>query len=156
MIRKATNVQQNKVLALSSLGGRIRTASDAEQLMRSVGRISLTFRDIATWKRRSDGLLIGQGAPSYAWQKLNGKQPCVPFAVPMDKQREQLLNAFSADNANCELDWVANYGQGFGELICFVCLFDCLLFFFFFEKKIKKCAESKMIKNAKTCKTSYS
>lgn len=65
-------------------------------------RISLTFRNIATWVDAT-GTLTGQGA-----------RP--PDAPPVEDDREALLAAFGQENLDPDFDWQQWYGGGFDRL----------------------------------------
>ena len=69
------------------------------------GRISLTFRCIATFEDDQQGRLVGQGA----WRRAEAGERCGGEA----EERERLLNAFAAENKGSVLDWERYYGGGF-------------------------------------------
>lgn len=64
-------------------------------------RISLTFRKIATFWDRKNKKLVGQGCRSDA------------TFVDNEKEKQDLLNAFSRENSDPNFDWQDNYGSGF-------------------------------------------
>ncbi|KAJ8612521.1 hypothetical protein CTAYLR_003724 [Chrysophaeum taylorii] len=68
-------------------------------------RISLTFRDVATFHR--DGHLEGQGAPDARCPSTTSSR-----ATDLDA----MLKAFSAENRQSDFDWDAHYGRGFATL----------------------------------------
>jgi alkylated DNA repair dioxygenase AlkB len=72
-------------------------------------RISLTFRNIATYRQLDNGRLFGQGAINKQFsssikeeQKDNGENDV-----------NNLLQAFSAENRSPDFDWDRYYSQGF-------------------------------------------
>jgi glutathione S-transferase/nicotinamidase-related amidase len=66
-------------------------------------RISLTMRVIATFQRRGDRFIRGQGAPPL------GAEP-----RPAEVQAKELISAFGDDNSQAaDFDWHKSYGLGF-------------------------------------------
>jgi glutathione S-transferase len=106
LIKKCMDVCVSKAYLWSSVDGRsIKTHDEAAVLLREVGRISLTLRDIATWKRRTDGYVVGQGAPSEG-----------PYTRSIEEQRKNMLESFGKDNNETDFNWAENYGKGFDIL----------------------------------------
>ena len=81
----------------------------ADELRDEGHRISLTFRHIATYRRRSDGRLFGQGARYDSEEALNA---AVENGVECVDDAEAMLKAFSAENREEDFDWEKHYGQG--------------------------------------------
>lgn len=68
------------------------------------GRISFTFRSIATFISADNRVITGQGAPK---QKIS---------AAADDDSMEMLKAFSRENHMSDYTWVELYGQGFGAL----------------------------------------
>jgi len=87
----------------------VQEKSEAE-LAYDVGRISLTFRLIATFLDRGQTKIWGQGAVAKekkdAHTVINGGLP----------QAEKMLWAFGKENHSSDFDWQEAYGQGFDVL----------------------------------------
>jgi hypothetical protein len=81
-----------------------------DELAHGGHRISLTFRHIATFRRRSDSRLFGLGARHKSEEALLASND-----EPID-DAEEMLKAFSAENRQEEFDWDAHYGRGFDAL----------------------------------------
>lgn len=75
----------------------------SDELLHDGGRISLTFRTIATYQHK-DGSLSGQGAPKKS-SKRNHEEEAV-----------EMLKAFGIENFHSDFDWDKNYGNGFYAL----------------------------------------
>lgn len=92
-----------------------------DELRQGGARISLTMRDIATFVRRRDGRLFGQGARCKTEAELEqgGEEKEMEGGVEgVDEEEEEmrLLKAFSDENHQSDFDWDAAYGQGFSVL----------------------------------------
>ncbi|RYP44199.1 hypothetical protein DL768_009315 [Monosporascus sp. mg162] len=89
---------------------RLQREKSAEELAYDGGRISLTFRRIATFLDRDSRLIWGQGATGKtkveAHEVINGQ---TPDAVRM-------LQAFGRENQSTDFDWDEFYGTGFDVL----------------------------------------
>ncbi|RYP93622.1 hypothetical protein DL770_000254 [Monosporascus sp. CRB-9-2] len=89
---------------------RLQREKSAEELAYDGGRISLTFRRIATFLDRDSRLIWGQGAAgktkAEAHEVINGQ---TPDAVRM-------LQAFGRENQSTDFDWDEFYGAGFDVL----------------------------------------
>ena len=72
-------------------------------------RISLTFRNIATYRQLHNGKLFGQGSINKAINTNNEGE---------DNDLETLLAAFSAENRNIDFDWNKYYSKGY-DITCF-------------------------------------
>jgi alkylated DNA repair dioxygenase AlkB len=72
-------------------------------------RISLTFRNIATYRELQHGRLFGQGAIN---KELSTNMK------GLDDDLENLLQAFSAENRNHDFEWQQYYNKGF-DITCF-------------------------------------
>lgn len=102
----------NRELAHSiSRDGRRDAEKSRDELREGGHRISLTLRTVATFQRREDHVLIGQGAP----------HPPRPSSEPGSQEYEAnveaMIKAFSAENRqDSSFDWDAEYGRGFAEL----------------------------------------
>lgn len=81
-----------------------RTERERRRDERRGERVSLTFRDIATFAL-PDGQLVGQGARSGP-------------PTSRDDERQRMLAAFGAENRSPDFDWDEHYGTGF-DLIAF-------------------------------------
>jgi alkylated DNA repair dioxygenase AlkB len=87
-----------------------------EELLCSGQRISLTFRSISTYLDRKTGNLIGQGAPNIASTSSGGaakNDDCCMDDHITASERNQMINAFSAENNQISFDWDLHYGEGF-------------------------------------------
>lgn len=83
--------------------------SEAE-LAYDVGRISLTFRLIATFLDRGQTKIWGQGAVA------KEKKDCRAVVNGGTPQAEKMLWAFGKENHSSDFDWKEAYGQGFDVL----------------------------------------
>lgn len=86
-----------------------------DEMRNNCERISLTFRDIATFMRPSDGQLYGQGACCKTREALEDK-PAERTAEENSEEALTMLKAFSAENRDPDFDWDAAYGTGFHTL----------------------------------------
>ncbi len=91
------------------------------------GRVSFTFRRIATFYHERLGILIGQGSPYKTLydlppQLLQAQSGAIAEAVSVaggeglarERDRMELIQAFSNENKqHVEFDWERNYGEGF-------------------------------------------
>lgn len=78
-------------------------------------RISLTFRDIATFYRLTDGLLFGQGARSKTLaEAVRSKQPVT--VARRHRDALAMVRAFSVENKSPNFDWDRSYARGFNVL----------------------------------------
>jgi len=97
----------------------------AEEKVEGGHRISLTFRQIATFFRQSDGKLYGQGAPSFNGPEISrgtskrfggsGKWPIKASSNENDDTKtvlEKLFRAFGKENWQRRFNWEENYGMG--------------------------------------------
>jgi alkylated DNA repair dioxygenase AlkB len=74
-----------------------------DELLYDGGRISLTFRTIATYQH-NDGSLSGQGAPRKKSERKH------------EEEALEMLKAFGIENYHSVFDWDKNYGEGFYAL----------------------------------------
>ena len=90
---------------------RMPTLKRADETFENGQRISLTFRNIATFRRLSDSRLFGQGALYKTLQYLEVNDKEEP-----DERKESLLllEAFHEENASTDFSWGKWYGAGFG------------------------------------------
>jgi len=93
---------------------RMDSIKQPDELLYSKQRISLTFRNIATYKSDTIDLstnavlhsaLVGQGAP------VDNKTK-----EPSDSEIRRLYEAFSIENRSSDYDWNDLYGQGFSYI----------------------------------------
>ncbi len=87
----------------------VQEKSEAE-LAYDVGRISLTFRLIATFLDRSQTKIWGQGAVA---KEKKDARTVVNGGV---SQAEKMLWAFGKENHSSDFDWLEAYGEGFDVL----------------------------------------
>lgn len=73
------------------------------------GRISFTFRTVATFLSADGTTITGQGAPS---------TPMNAHATEEEKEQDamRMLKAFSRENHNSDFEWEELYGEGFSTL----------------------------------------
>ncbi|VAW68137.1 hypothetical protein MNBD_GAMMA10-2855 [hydrothermal vent metagenome] len=76
------------------------------------GRISITFRSVATFIR-ADRRIFGQGAICKNSAELNNQKPHSP---PSLDEEVAMLNAFSEENKDPQFDWDTHYKQGFDAI----------------------------------------
>lgn len=81
-----------------------------DELIENGERISLTFRQVGTYRRLSDGVLFGQGA---VWKTEEDVVITCADEVNQEEEEERLLAAFGVENSTSEFDWDKTYGEGF-------------------------------------------
>lgn len=74
------------------------------------GRISLTFRHIATFLSSDETLIWGQGATSKTQDKAR------PVKNGQCAEAVEMLKAFGTENRSSNFDWDSHYGAGFDVL----------------------------------------
>lgn len=89
---------------------RLKSAKTAEELAFEGGRISLTFRKIATFLSKDHTKIWGQGAYCKA------KENACTVINGGTKQGEAMIRAFGKENHASEFDWAETYGEGFDVL----------------------------------------
>ena len=72
-----------------------------------VERISITFRQIATFMNKKEKTIWGSGAKSKSRQKAGR------ISTRDNAQMEAMIHAFGKENHNPDFDWDAEYGSGF-------------------------------------------
>lgn len=83
-----------------------RIAEKSVDEMRDEGnRISLTFRDVATFEH--NGVIEGQGGPR------SPRPPASPGTPEYEREFALMIAAFSAENRERDFDWDLHYGRGF-------------------------------------------
>ena len=70
-------------------------------------RISITFRQIATFMNKKEKTIWGSGA------KSKSKQKAGRISASDHAQMEAMIHAFGKENHNPDFDWDAEYGSGF-------------------------------------------
>jgi alkylated DNA repair dioxygenase AlkB len=86
-----------------------------EELRYGSRRISLTFRNIATYLH-PNGYVFGQGAYCKSLDNLSNALKSDSYETLRASEAEQselMLKAFSTENHSCEFNWDDNYGRGF-------------------------------------------
>ena len=78
-------------------------------------RISLTFRDIGTFRRRCDSAVFGQGGIAKSERDHPHPHPH-PIAITERDETEAMLVAFGIENSSAEFDWHTHYGCGFNVI----------------------------------------
>lgn len=73
-------------------------------------RISLTFRNIATYLSRDSSMIWGQGAAG------KSKEEARPVINGNPEMSERVVRAFGAENAASSINWEEIYGKGFDVL----------------------------------------
>lgn len=81
-----------------------------EEMAFGGGRISLTFRYIATFLSADQKLIYGQGAT----EKL--KENAKPVINGDREAAQRMIDAFGFENQQSDFDWDATYGKGFDVL----------------------------------------
>lgn len=83
-----------------------RVAEKSVDEIRDAGnRISLTFRDVATFEH--NGVIEGQGGPT------SPRKPASRGTPEYENEFALMIAAFSAENREREFDWDLHYGRGF-------------------------------------------
>lgn len=70
-------------------------------------RISITFRQIATFMNKKEKIIWGSGA------KSKSRQEASKISTMDNAQMEAMINAFGKENHDTDFDWDAEYGCGF-------------------------------------------
>lgn len=83
----------------------------ADELRDGGSRISLTFRYVATYRRRSDGAVFGQGSPFRTLAEAAAAPPLSEEQATAET--EAMLAAFGSENRSSTFDWDEGYGRGF-------------------------------------------
>ena len=80
-------------------------------------RISLTFRNIATYRHLDSGKLFGQGAinKQFSNELITEEEQ---KDIDSESNIQNLLTAFSAENRTIDFDWDFYYSKGF-DITCF-------------------------------------
>lgn len=73
-------------------------------------RISITFRQIATFMNKKEKIIWGSGAKSESRQKTS------KISTMDNAQMEAMIIAFGKENHNTDFDWDAEYGCGFNVI----------------------------------------
>ncbi|KAI5860821.1 hypothetical protein GGS23DRAFT_579062 [Durotheca rogersii] len=82
----------------------------AEELAYGGGRISLTFRQIATFLDRESRVIWGQGATAKT------REAAKPVVNGQTQEAVKMLQGFGRENQSTEFDWDEFYGGGFDVL----------------------------------------
>lgn len=73
-------------------------------------RISITFRQIATFMNKKEKIIWGSGA------KSKSRQEASKVSTMDSAQMETMINAFGKENHDTDFDWDAEYGCGFNVI----------------------------------------